>query len=136
MKLIRPTKEMMLAINAQLSGNAKEAEGLVREHGLSRREMELRIQKRGGEKYDLAGKKRGRGRGRGKVIASASAPARDIINMIDGRTKTSTLVKLEGRISEILTGRDAREVSKVRDAMKTINDLRRKLQAAESLIGQ
>lgn len=134
MKLIRPTKEMMLAINAQLGGNTKEAEGLIREHGLNRKEMELRIQKRGGEKYDLAGKKRGRGKG--KVIASASAPARDIFNMIDGRTKTSTLVKLEGRINEILTGRDGREVSKVRDAMKTINDLRRKLQAAESLIGE
>lgn len=134
MKLIRPTKEMMLAINAQLDGNAKEAESLIRAHSLNRKEMELRIQKRDGEKYDLVGKKRGRKKG--KVIASASAPARDIFNMIDGRTKTSTLIKLEGRISEILTGRDGREVSKVRDAVKTINDLRRKLQAAENLIGE
>ncbi len=136
MKLVRPTKEMMLAINAQLNGNAKDAETLIREHSLNRKEMELRIQKRGGEKYNLAGNKRGRGRGKGRLVATASAPVRDVFTMIDGRTKTPTLVRMEGRIAEILSARDGREVSKIRDAMKTINDLRRKLQAAESILGE
>ncbi len=38
--------------------------------------------------------------------------------MIDGRTKTATLARLETRISEIFAGRDKSEVAKVREAVK------------------
>jgi hypothetical protein len=134
MKLNRPTKEMMLAINAQLAGDSRQAESLIREHSLNRKEMEFRIEKRGGEKYDFSrkgGKRRG---GKGRVIAEASAPSRDILSLIDGRTKIATLVRLEGRIDEILAKRNGRDVSRVREAMKNISVLRRKLEAAEKAL--
>lgn len=135
MKLVRPTKEMMLAINAQLDGKTKEAESLISEHRLNRKEMELRIEKRGGQRYELSGGKRG-GRGKkARIIATASAPSRDILTMIDGRTKTATLARLETRISELFASRDKSEVAKVRDAVKNVAALRRQLQAAESILG-
>ena len=137
MKLMRPTKQMMLAINAQLEGDARQADGLVREHGLDRKEMQLRIEKRAGEKYTFSNKRRGkRGKNSKKVglVAAASAPTRDILALIDGRTKIATLVRLESRIDEILALRNGRDVSKIRDAMKQINDLRKRLQVAESVL--
>lgn len=135
MKLIRPTKQMMLAINAQLENDVRLADSLVREHGLDRKEMQFRIDKRGGEKYNLNPKRRGKRKGgRERIIQTASAPARDLFTMIDGRTKTATLVRLEGRIDEILSLRNGKDVTKVRDAMRQINDLKRKLQAAESIL--
>lgn len=137
MKLIRPTKEMMQAINAQLSGDAKTAESLIREHNLNRKEMELRIEKRGGKKYDLTlrrGRRSRRGPKAGGVVVRASAPSRDILAMIDGRTKVSTLVKLEQRVGELLSKRNGRQVARVRSAMKDILALRRKLDSAEKAL--
>ena len=51
--LRRPTKEMMLAVNAAIAGNKKKVNELVKEHRLSRRELEARLEIRDGEKYDL-----------------------------------------------------------------------------------
>ena len=71
--LRRPTKEMMLAVNASIAGNKKKVNELVKEHRLSRRQLDARLEIRDGEKYDLrkkggtpkgsANKKTGRGPG-------------------------------------------------------------------------
>ena len=51
--LRRPTKEMMLAVNASIAGNKKKVNELIKEHRLSRRELEARLEIRDGEKYQL-----------------------------------------------------------------------------------
>ena len=40
LKLKRPTKEMMLAVNAAIGGDQKGVNQLVREHKLSRKELQ------------------------------------------------------------------------------------------------
>ncbi len=128
MKLKRPTKGMMLAVNATLDKNQPEVDRLVTEHTLDRKEIQTRIEMRGGERYDL---EKGRGP---RVLKKATAPSDDIVASIDGRTKISSLLKLHSRIEEILAQKDKQEVTKVRDAMKNIDKLRKQLEDAEALI--
>ena len=73
-QLRRPTKEMMQAVNAAIGGNKKKVNELVKEHRLSRRELEARLEIRDGEKYDLAWKG-GRPKGSAKKKTGREAAA-------------------------------------------------------------
>ena len=136
MKLMRPTKEMMLAVNATIDGDNSQADSLIRQHQLNRKELGFRLEKRGGEKYTFDRKRRG-GRKSTKtaVGTTKTAPTSDITMMIDGRTKTSTLVQIECRVQDILAQRNGRDVTRIRDAVKQVHQLRAKLKEAESLLG-
>lgn len=54
--------------------------------------------------------------------------------IVDGRTKLSVLIRLEKEIATEIGKRDKKEVSQVRTAMEEVDDLRKKLAEAESLI--
>ena len=132
MKLKRPTKEMMLAVNAAIDGKQTDADRLVTEHKLSRKELQARLEKRAGEKYDL---EKGRGPRKANGIGTAKAPSGDMASIIDVRTKIVTLLHLESKVQELLAQKNKSEVTKVRDAVKNVGKLRKQLEDAEALIG-
>ena len=90
------------------------------------------------------GGKRGRGythigncsEATGKNKGKGTPPARkgDLLDLIDGRTKLSTLLRLQTKIEELLTDKDKGEIKKVRDALANVEKLRAELAEAESLI--
>ncbi len=144
--LRRPTKEMMLAVNASISGNKKKVNELVKEHRLSRRELEARLEIRDGEKYDLP-KKGGRPKGSGKKTTKKRGPGRapkagrpgvtvEVTQMIDGRTKTVTLLRLAYKIEELLEERPKAEVQKIEKAFEEAEELKGKYEKAMQLIGE
>lgn len=77
-----------------------------------------------------------RAKGKGKKRKAAVAPVEkvDLWDMVDGRTKTSTLLRLQSRIEELLSDRDKAEVKKVKDALSNVQKLRAELLEAEKLI--
>ena len=96
---------------------------------LNRKELQQRVEMRQGEKYDL---EKGRGP---RGPRAAKAPSGDAVSMIDGRTKTVTLVRLEARVKELLAEKPKQEVTKVKDAMKNVDKLREQLEEVEALLG-
>jgi soluble cytochrome b562 len=58
----------------------------------------------------------------------------DVVDMISGRTKLSTLLRLQAKLDELLAERDKGEVKKVKDALTNVQKLRAELDAAEKLI--
>ena len=143
--LRRPTREMMQAVNASIAGNKKKVNELVKEHRLSRRELEARLEIRDGEKYDLT-KKAGRPKGSGKKT-TGRGPGRppkagrpgvtvEVTQMIDGRTKTVSLLRLAYKIDELLEERPKAEVQKIEKAMEQAEELKEKYEKAMQLIGE
>jgi len=89
----------------------------------------------GGAKAAIAKQQR-RGRGRAKTTpqVETGGEARDILSIIDGRTKLSTLVRLEAKIQSLIASKDQKEVDRMRKAAKEVEDLRRQLAEAEALL--
>ncbi len=130
-KIGRPSKPMMLAINASIDGKKKQASQLVAEHKLNKRELQHRLELRDGNKYDL-----NMGKGvRKKVAPKKTVVSTDFLDKIDGRTKTTTLLRLENRIQELLAQKPKKEVTKVKEAFKNYNKKKQELEAMEKLIG-
>lgn len=122
---------MMLAINASIDGKKKQASQLVAEHKLNKRELQHRLELRDGNKYDL-----NMGKGvRKKVAPKKTVVSTDFLDKIDGRTKTTTLLRLENRIQELLAQKPKKEVTKVKEAFKNYNKKKQELEAMEKLIG-
>ena len=141
--LRRPTKEMMLAVNASISGNKKKVNQLVKEHRLSRRQLEARLEIRDGERYDLR-KKGGRPKGSGKKTTRAPGQQgndgargrpEDLLSVIDGRTRTVTLLRIAYKASELLEIKPKAEVRQVEKAMDEAHELKRRYEEAMALIG-
>ena len=144
--LRRPTTEMMQAVNASIAGNKKKVNELVKEHRLSRRELEDRLEIRDGEKYELR-KKGGRPKGAGRKKTTGRGPGRppaagrpgvtvDVKQMIDGRTKTVSLLRLAYKIEELLEERPKAEVQKIEKALEQAEELKEKYEKAMELIGE
>ena len=127
-KLRRPTKEMMLAVNAQIDGDTEEVGRLVQEHKLDQKEIQQRLQTREGEKYSFEVKQRGQ--------RKAKAPSDDILSIIDGRTPLVTVLRIEERAKEIISRKDKSEVTKVKKAMAEVDELRKKYEDAKALLGE
>ncbi len=134
--LRRPTKEMMLAVNASIAGNKKKVNDLVMEHRLSRRELDARLEIRDGEKYQLR-RKAGLPTRELEVRAAklADGPVDEVLGIINRRTNTVTLVRLEGRTQELLAQKRKTEVNKVRKAMAEVEVLRQKYEEAKAVLG-
>ena len=143
--LRRPTKEMMLAVNAKIAGKTAEMNNLIKEFKLSLAELKKRVELRDGKKYDLR-KKGGRPKGSKKKTAGKRGPGRpratatvrkpeDILDLLDGRTKTVTLVRISHKVNELLDAMPKPEVEKVEKALNEAEELRDKYEAAMKLIG-
>ncbi len=143
--LRRPSNAMMLAVNAAIARNKKKVNELVKEHGISRRELDARLEILDGQRYDLTkrggrpigstNRKAGRAPSQARVSVSVSN-AENVLQMMDGRTKTATLLKISYRANELLDGKPKREVQKVENAMEIAERLRKEYQEALSLIGE
>ncbi len=142
--LRRPSNAMMLAVNAAIGGNKKKVNELVKEDGLSRRELDARLEIRDGEKYDVkkkggrpkgsTNKKAGRALGRARATVSASN-AENVLQMMDGRTKTVTLLRIAYRANELLDGKPKAEVQKFEKAMDDAEKLKQQYEKTLALIG-
>jgi len=75
-----------------------------------------------------------KGKGKKRKAAVTVEKTVEIWEQIDGRTKTSTLLRLQSRIEELLADRDKGEVKKVKDALANVQKLRAELLEAEKLI--
>ena len=133
-QLRRPTKEMMLAVNASIDGKKKEVDALVAENKLDRSELEQRGKLREGQPYSFTRKKRAKKAGK-KAVKPAATPV-DVLSMIDGRTKIVTLLEIEARVNELLSKKPDEDVTRVRDAIGRAQTLRTQLKEAESVLGR
>ncbi len=143
--LRRPTKEMMLAVNAAIAGNKKKVNEQVTEHRLSRRELEARLEIRDGERYDLAkkggrpkasgAKKTRRKAAAGRTTVTVTPKAGNVLDLMDGRTTAVTLLKIAYRANELLDAKPKAEVQKVENAMENAQKLRAQYEEAVALIG-
>jgi len=146
--LRRPKKEMMLAVNASIDGDTKTLAQLRKDFDIGNAELKTRLEMRNGEKYGMTrkgGRKKGtgkkkptngrrRGPGRPPKAAAVEAPKRDLLDMIDGRTKTVSLLKLSHKIEDILGQRDKKEVEKIDKALIEYEEMEGKLEAMKQLI--
>ena len=130
----RPTNVMMQAVNLHLQGKEKNALAVLKDnahdqHTKANLEHFARVrQEKGLGPYDLDKPRAPRG------SRTAAAVSGDIVDVIDGRTKISTLVRLEARVKEVLADKDKGEVTKVRKALENVEKLRDQLEEAEALI--
>jgi len=142
----RPTNTMMKAVNLNLAGKENEAKQLLdsekhRQHTLANLKRFTAARKDKGP-YEIGGtkaatpkpKRRGRGRAKAKPQVEAVHEPGDVLGMIDGRTKLSTLVRLEAKIQALIAGKDRKEVDRMRKAAKEVEDLRKQLAEAEALL--
>ncbi len=143
--LRRPTKAMMLAVNASIDGKRADANKIIKEYKLSTAELKRRIEMRDGEKYDVkkkggrpkgsTNKKTGRAPSRGRATVSVSN-AENVLQVLDGSAKIATLLKISYRANELLDAKPKRDVSKVEKAMEEAEELKRKYEEALALIGE
>ena len=131
--LRRPTKEMMLTVNASIAGKRKKVNDLVKEHRLSRRELDARLEIRDGEKYQL--RRRAAPATIEPKVRAANGPVEGILKGVDGRTGTVTLVQVEARVQELLGQKPKTEVTKIKKAMAEVEVLRRKYEDAKGILG-
>ncbi len=134
--LRRPTKEMMLAVNASIAGNKKKVNDLVKEHRLSRRQLDARLEIRDGETYQLR-RKAAPATIEPKVRTAklADGPVDEVLGIINRRTNAVTLVRLEARAQELLGQKPKAEVNRVRKAMAEVEVLRKKYEDAKAVLG-
>ncbi len=134
--LRRPTKEMMQAVNASIAGNKKKVNEFVKEHRLSRRELDARLEIRDGEKYQLR-RKAAPATIEPKVRAAklADGPVDEVLGIINRRTNIVTLVRLEARAQDLLAQKPKAKVNKVKKAMAEVEVLRQKYEEAKAVLG-
>ncbi len=134
--LRRPTKEMMQAVNASIAGNKKKVNDLVKEHRLSRRELDARLEIRDGEKYQLRRKAAPATiEPKGRAAKLADGPVDEVLGIINRRTNIVTLVRLEARAQELLGQKPKAQLNKVRKAMAEVEVLRQKYEDAKAVLG-
>lgn len=133
-QLRRPTKPMMLAVNASIAGKKKDVDELAKEHKLDRDEVEQRVKLREGRPYSFTNRRRGK-KVKKKAAKPIAAPA-DILSMIDGRTKILTLLEIDARVNELLSKKTEEDVARVRSSLRKVEKLERELKEARATLGQ
>ncbi len=142
--LRRPARQMMLAVNATIDGKRADANKIIKEYKLSTAELKKRVEVRDGEKYNVkkkggrpkgsTNKKAGRAPSRGRATVSVSN-AENVLQMMDGRTNTVTLLRIAYKANELLDGKPKAEVQKFEKAMDNAENLKQQYQKALALIG-
>lgn len=125
MKLGRPKKEMMLAVNALIAKDKSAADELVTTHKLDRNELERRVNKRNGEPYGMTRKK-----GQSTISKKKSI---DLRSMVKGWKIVALLEGVEAIESELGT-HSKDDVQKVREARGSLVDLRKRVEEAEKAL--
>lgn len=138
-QLRRPTKVMMLAVNATIDGKQAEVDRLVQENKLSKAELRQRVEYRDGRKYELQSSNNGVTRASRRGTASAPAVIPDIT--ISRRTSVRQLFRLIEQTEQIraqaqqeLKRRPESEIEPVKKALGEIEILRRKREQLDAKI--
>lgn len=143
--LRRPTKGMMLAVNAKIDGKRADVNKLIKEYKLSTAELGKRVKIRDGEKYDFKrkggrpkGSKKNTGR-RGRSQKGSARPTagrgEDLLSIVDDRTKTATLLRIALKVEDLLDAKPKAEVKKLEKALVDADWHTRKADEAKALIG-
>lgn len=136
-RLRRPTKAMMLAVNATLAGDRSGVKKLMAEHGLDGDELERRVALRNGEAYDLGPRKASkRSKPRKQRRPRSKAPEKkptDLASMVKGWKIARLLDGIEALERE-LARHPEEEVRRVRDARASVVELRERLKEAEEAL--
>lgn len=144
MARIRPTKNMMLAVNAAIEGDKKEVDRLIKEHDLDAGELDERLVIRNGRKYEFKQRKpagRRSAASDAKRTAGRGTPNLNSLDLnvtIDGRTSVAKLYKLIEAADRMriaaqreLKRRPDEQVEPVKKAMAEIELLRREREKVE-----
>ncbi len=144
-RLHRPSKAMMLAVNAAIERKDKEVARLIKDHDLDTAELEQRLLLRDGRRYELNGTRR-------RVAKEPTARAErgtnkrkpgvlDLNVTIDGRTSVAKLYKiidnaerLKAQAQQELKRRPPEQIEPVKKALAEIELLRRKREKIEQKI--
>ena len=136
----RPTKGMMLAVNASIDGEFEAVDELMEQYELDRDELNERLLIRSGSKYDFAnGAKRRRINPRSAPRAKLASPAIEVT--IDGRTSVRQLFRfmqeaeqIKSRAQQELKRRPEEEIDSVKRALSDIELLRREREKLDQKI--
>ncbi len=138
-RLRRPTKVMVLAVNASIDGKQAEADRLVQENKLNKTELRQRVEYRDGRKYQLQSSNNRVTRASRRTTASSPAVIPDIT--ISRRTSVRQLFRLIEQTEQIraqaqqeLKRRPEREIEPVKKALAEIEILRRKREQLDAKI--
>ncbi len=142
-KLRRPSRAMMLAVNAAIDRKDREVAQLLKEHNLDTAELEQRLVLRNGRQYDLNGttqRPTRRRRGAEEPIVSNGGHV-DLDVTINGRTSVQKLFKLIEQAFQVkaaaqqeLARRKPEDVEPVKKVVAEIELLRRERAKIESKI--
>lgn len=139
----RPTKEMMLAVNAAIDGDKAAVDRLMMAHELDPAELEQRVATRGGRKFDILGNRplTERAPPLSKEPAKPRVRDVDIQVTINRRTSVAKLFKLieqaeriKGEAQQELKRRPPEQIEPVKKALSQIELLRRERQKVEERI--
>jgi hypothetical protein len=143
-RLRRPSKAMMLAVNAAIDRKDKEVDRLIKDHDLDSAELEQRLLLRQGKHYDVNGTKRKsakESRQRAKSGGLHAMTSFDLNIAIDGRTSVAKLYKiiseaerLKVQAQQELKRRPDDEVEPVKQAFLEIELLRREQEKIQDKI--
>lgn len=147
----RPTKGMMLAVNASIDGDQATVDQIVKEYDLDCAELDERIAVRSGRKYEMArGGRRATNNGpRMRAAGRFRTADLDLQVTIDGRTAVAKLFKiideaerLKAEAQQELKRRPPEQIDPVKKALEEIELLRRerlkleqKIKVAEESLG-
>lgn len=117
----RASKPMMLAVNAMIDGNAKEADEIIEKQNLDREQVLARVEYRKGKKYDLSNGKR----------------SKTLLAMLDENTPIYELLQLIETAQQLLGSKHPDQVDEVERAIieeaelvRQLEEVREKKQAA------
>ena len=136
----RPTKGMMLAVDAAIEGDKATVDQLLKEYDLDYAEIEHRLGRRNGRKYSLSGqkKKRKTTAPRSNEAVRSMLPELDFKVTLDGRTSVAKLFKLieyaerlKSQAQQELKRRSPEEIEPVKKALSEIELLRREREKIE-----
>ncbi len=138
---VRPTKGMMLAVNAAIDGDMAEVDRLIKEFSLEGSELQERLALRDGRKYTMStngrdGAKAPRGSGpRGR------AGGAEISIAVNGRTSVRQLFRLieqadqvKAKAQQELKRRPGKEIDAVKKTLTEIELLRKQREKLEQKI--
>ena len=137
---IRPTKGMMLAVNAAIDGDKKEVDRFINEYELACGELDERLSLRNGRKYEFKRRRESRPspkrQPKKKVPPGRSSVKSNSVDLhvtIDGRTSVAKLFKLIDLAERVkaaaqreLKRRPSSQIEPVKKALGEIELLRRK----------
>ena len=126
--LRRPSKQMMLAVNASIDGNEEEVKSLKAEFKLDQGELTKRLEMRAGEKYSFERKSRA------KKDPEYTIEVENLENLLTEETKIAVLIRVGEKAKQLLEAKPKDEVTRITKAISDVEKLRKQYEAALELI--